>query len=140
MGTKGPGFLRFGKAGQTVEAESNNDAMSATPVPRTLQLSLAGVRDMSVIETPPKDRMAVETAILPFSREVIREAIEYELERGGQVYYVYNRVESIEEVLHVNLLPSRPRRCTSPLAAGSVAHPWSHERSPDGAWSTWPEH
>jgi transcription-repair coupling factor (superfamily II helicase) len=73
-------------------------AMSATPVPRTLQLSLAGVRDLSVIETPPKDRMAVETAILPFNKEVIREAIEVEIERGGQVYYVYNRVESIEEI------------------------------------------
>ncbi|HEX4963342.1 MAG TPA: transcription-repair coupling factor [Thermoanaerobaculia bacterium] len=74
-------------------------AMSATPVPRTLQLSLAGVRDLSVIETPPKDRMAVETAILPFNNEVVREAIEFEIERGGQVYYVYNRVESIEERL-----------------------------------------
>ncbi|HBL28023.1 MAG TPA: transcription-repair coupling factor [Acidobacteria bacterium] len=74
-------------------------AMSATPVPRTLQLSLAGVRDLSVIETPPKDRMAVETAIVPFDPRLIREAIELELERGGQVYYVYNRVESIEKVL-----------------------------------------
>jgi transcription-repair coupling factor (superfamily II helicase) len=74
-------------------------AMSATPVPRTLQLSLAGVRDLSVIETPPKDRMAVETAIVPFQAELIREAIEFEIERGGQVYYVYNRVESIEKVL-----------------------------------------
>jgi transcription-repair coupling factor (superfamily II helicase) len=74
-------------------------AMSATPVPRTLQLSLAGVRDLSVIETPPKDRMAVETAILPFNKEVLREAIEFEIERGGQVYYVYNRVESIEKML-----------------------------------------
>lgn len=74
-------------------------AMSATPVPRTLQLSLAGVRDLSVIETPPKDRMAVETAILPYDAQLVREAIEYELERGGQVYYVYNRVESIERML-----------------------------------------
>ena len=73
-------------------------AMSATPVPRTLQLSLAGVRDLSVIETPPKDRMAVETALVPFNGEVVREAIEYEIERGGQVYYVYNRVESIEGI------------------------------------------
>jgi transcription-repair coupling factor (superfamily II helicase) len=74
-------------------------AMSATPVPRTLQLSLAGVRDLSVIETPPRDRMAVETAILPYNDQLVREAIEVELERGGQVYYVYNRVESIEERL-----------------------------------------
>jgi len=76
-------------------------AMSATPLPRTLQLSLAGVRDMVVIETPPKDRMAVETAVLPFSAELVREAIEYELQRGGQVFYVYNRVESIEEMAGV---------------------------------------
>ena len=74
-------------------------AMSATPVPRTLQLSLANVRDLSVIETPPRDRMAVETAILPYSNNLVREAIEAELERGGQVYYVYNRVESIEDRL-----------------------------------------
>jgi transcription-repair coupling factor (superfamily II helicase) len=73
-------------------------AMSATPVPRTLQLSLAGVRDLSVIETPPKDRMAVETRIMPFSADLVREAIEFELERGGQVYFVYNRVEGIEEI------------------------------------------
>ncbi len=73
-------------------------SMSATPVPRTLQLSLAGVRDLSVIETPPKDRMAVETAVVRYSTEIVREAIEFEMERGGQVYYVYNRVESIEEV------------------------------------------
>jgi transcription-repair coupling factor (superfamily II helicase) len=73
-------------------------AMSATPVPRTLQLSLADVRDLSLIETPPRDRMAVETAILPFDARMIREAIEYELARGGQVYYVYNRVESIDEM------------------------------------------
>ncbi len=76
-------------------------AMSATPLPRTLQLSLAGVRDMVVIETPPKDRMAIETAVLPFSEELVREAIEYELQRGGQVFYVYNRVESIEQMAGV---------------------------------------
>ena len=73
-------------------------SMSATPLPRTLQLSLGGLRDMVVIETPPKDRMAVETAVLPYSEELVREAIEFELGRGGQVYYVYNRVESIDEV------------------------------------------
>jgi transcription-repair coupling factor (superfamily II helicase) len=72
-------------------------AMSATPLPRTLQLSLGGLRDISVIETPPKDRMAIETAVLPYSDELVREAIEFELGRGGQVYYVYNRVESIDD-------------------------------------------
>ncbi|MEO8275554.1 MAG: transcription-repair coupling factor [Thermoanaerobaculia bacterium] len=82
-------------------------AMSATPLPRTLQLSLAGVRDMVVIETPPKDRMAIETAVLPFSAELVREAIEFELGRGGQVFYVYNRVESIEQMAGVlrDLIP-----------------------------------
>ena len=73
-------------------------AMSATPVPRTLQLSIAGVRDLSLIETPPKDRMAIETQIVPYNKELIKEAIEAELERGGQVYYVYNQVESIERM------------------------------------------
>ncbi len=73
-------------------------AMSATPVPRTLQLSLAGVRDLSLIETPPRDRMAIETAIVPFDPQLIREAVEYERDRGGQIYYVYNRVESIEKM------------------------------------------
>jgi transcription-repair coupling factor (superfamily II helicase) len=72
-------------------------AMSATPVPRTLQLSLAGVRDLSVIETPPRDRMAVETAIVPFTAELMLEAIEFEREREGQVYVVFNRVEGIEQ-------------------------------------------
>ena len=72
--------------------------MSATPVPRTLQLSLGGVRDMSLIETPPKDRMAIETVILPFAADLIREAVEHELGRGGQVYYVYNKVEDIERI------------------------------------------
>ncbi len=73
-------------------------ALSATPVPRTLQLSLAGVRDLSTIETPPKDRMAVETRVVPFDAHLIKEAIEFELERGGQIFYVYNKVEDIETV------------------------------------------
>ena len=76
-------------------------AMSATPVPRTLQLSIAGVRDLSLIESPPKDRMAIETQIVPYSKELIKEAIEAELERGGQVYYVYNQVDSIERMTSI---------------------------------------
>ncbi len=70
-------------------------AMSATPIPRTLNMSLSGLRDVSIIETPPRDRQAVETSVLEFSEEVVREAILYELERGGQVYVVHNRVRSI---------------------------------------------
>ena len=73
-------------------------SMTATPVPRTLQLSLVGVRDLSLIETPPRDRMAVDTSIVPFDRTLIREAIDFERQRGGQVYFVYNRVEGIEEM------------------------------------------
>jgi transcription-repair coupling factor (superfamily II helicase) len=70
-------------------------AMSATPIPRTLNLSFSGLRDISIIETPPRDRQAVETSVIEFSEEVIREAILYEKERGGQVYFVHNRVRSI---------------------------------------------
>jgi transcription-repair coupling factor (superfamily II helicase) len=70
-------------------------AMSATPIPRTLNLSLSGLRDISIIETPPRDRQAVETSVIEFSEEVVREAILYEMERGGQVFFVHNRVRSI---------------------------------------------
>jgi transcription-repair coupling factor (superfamily II helicase) len=70
-------------------------AMSATPIPRTLNLSLSGLRDISIIETPPRDRQAVETSVLEFSEEIVREAVLYEMERGGQVYFVHNRVRSI---------------------------------------------
>ncbi len=70
-------------------------AMSATPIPRTLNLSLSGLRDISIIETPPRDRQAVETNVLEFSEEIVREAILYEMERGGQIYFVHNRVASI---------------------------------------------
>jgi transcription-repair coupling factor (superfamily II helicase) len=70
-------------------------AMSATPIPRTLNMALGGLRDISLIETPPRDRQAVETSVLGFSEEVVREAILYEVERGGQVYFVHNRVRSI---------------------------------------------
>ncbi|HJW98977.1 MAG TPA: transcription-repair coupling factor [Terriglobales bacterium] len=72
--------------------------MSATPIPRTLHMSLVGLRDMSVIETPPKDRMAIQTVVAPFDEKLIRSAIEHELERAGQVYFVHNRVESIYEI------------------------------------------
>jgi transcription-repair coupling factor (superfamily II helicase) len=73
-------------------------AMSATPIPRTLHMSLVGLRDMSVIETPPKDRMAIQTVVAKYDEKIIRSAIEMELERGGQVYFVHNRVESIYEI------------------------------------------
>jgi transcription-repair coupling factor (superfamily II helicase) len=73
-------------------------AMSATPIPRTLHMSLVGLRDMSVIETPPKDRMAIQTIVAKFDEKLIRTAVEVELERGGQTYFVHNRVETIYEL------------------------------------------
>ena len=73
-------------------------AMSATPIPRTLHMSLIGLRDMSVIETPPKDRMAIQTIVAKFDEKLMRTAIEMELERGGQTYFVHNRVETIYEL------------------------------------------
>jgi len=72
--------------------------MSATPIPRTLHMSLIGMRDMSVIETPPKDRMAIQTVVASWDEKLIRSAIEQELERGGQVYFVHNRVDTIWEI------------------------------------------
>jgi len=73
-------------------------AMSATPIPRTLHMSLVGLRDMSVIETPPKDRMAIQTVVAKYDEKLIRSAIEVELERGGQIYFVHNRVENIYDI------------------------------------------
>jgi transcription-repair coupling factor (superfamily II helicase) len=72
--------------------------MSATPIPRTLHMSLVGLRDMSVIETPPKDRMAIQTVVAAWDEKLIQSAIEQELERGGQVYFVHNRVDTIWEI------------------------------------------
>jgi transcription-repair coupling factor (superfamily II helicase) len=72
--------------------------MSATPIPRTLHMSLVGLRDMSVIETPPKDRMAIQTVVAGWDEKLIQSAIEQELERGGQVYFVHNRVDTIWEI------------------------------------------
>jgi transcription-repair coupling factor (superfamily II helicase) len=69
--------------------------MTATPIPRTLNMSLAGIRDMSIIETPPKDRLSIQTNVVKFDQEVMRRAIGNEMERGGQIYFVHNRVESI---------------------------------------------
>ncbi len=69
--------------------------MTATPIPRTLNMSLAGIRDMSIIETPPKDRLSIQTNVVKFDQAVISRAIRTEMERGGQIYFVHNRVESI---------------------------------------------
>ncbi|HXX18628.1 MAG TPA: transcription-repair coupling factor [Candidatus Acidoferrum sp.] len=90
---------RFGVAHKErlKEMRKNVDVltMSATPIPRTLHMSLVGLRDMSVIETPPRDRLAIQTTVAPFNETLIQRVIEEELARHGQVFFVHNRVESI---------------------------------------------
>lgn len=81
--------------------------LTATPIPRTLHMSLIGIRDMSVLEEPPVDRLPIQTYVMEFNEELVREAILRELDRGGQVYYVYNRVNTIVEIANMvaNLVP-----------------------------------
>jgi transcription-repair coupling factor (superfamily II helicase) len=90
---------RFGVAHKErlKEMSKNVDALalSATPIPRTLHMSLVGLRDMSLIETPPRDRLAIQTVVAPFQEDLVQRAIETELAREGQVYFIHNRVESI---------------------------------------------
>ena len=72
--------------------------MSATPIPRTLHMSMVGMRDMSLIETPPKDRMAIQTVVAGYDDKLVQSALDHELERGGQAYFVHNRVDTIYEI------------------------------------------
>ncbi|MCX6615572.1 MAG: transcription-repair coupling factor [Acidobacteria bacterium] len=104
--------------------QSNIDvlSMSATPIPRTLHMSLIGLRDMSVIETAPKDRLAIQTVVAPYSDTVIRTAIEQELARNGQVYFLHNRVESIHTM-------AEKLQELVPKARVAVAHGQMDERS-----------
>ena len=88
--------------------------LSATPIPRTLNMSLMGLRDMSVIETPPRDRLAIQTQVVQFSESVIKSAVELELGRGGQVFFIHNRVETIETIAAlVQRLVPRARVCVA---------------------------
>jgi len=82
------------------EMRTNVDtiAMSATPIPRTLQFSLMGVRDISVIATPPPNRHPIQTEIHTFNEDLIRDAITYEMKRGGQVFFVHNKVQNIKDI------------------------------------------
>ena len=93
---------RFGVAAKERMKELRREVdvltLSATPIPRTLHMSLAGLRDMSLIETAPKDRLAIQTVVSPFSEGLVGRAIQEELERGGQVYFVHNRVGSITSI------------------------------------------
>lgn len=93
---------RFGVAHKekikTLKKDVDVLSLSATPIPRTLHMSLIGIRDMSLLEEPPMDRRAIQTYVLEFNEELVREAILREVNRGGQVYYVYNRVNTIQEM------------------------------------------
>lgn len=92
--------------------------MTATPIPRTLHMALVGVRDMSVIETPPENRYPIRTYIREFNPELIRDAIRKELARGGQIYFVHNRVEDIEE--KANLIAKLVPECKIAIAHGQM--------------------
>ena len=75
--------------------------LTATPIPRTLHMSLIGIRDMSVLEEPPMDRLPIQTFVMEFNEEMVREAIHRELARNGQVFYVYNRINNIDEIANM---------------------------------------
>ncbi len=93
---------RFGVAHKEkikqIKANIDVLTMTATPIPRTLNISLSGLRDISLIETPPRDRLAIHTLVTPFSRKLITDAIRKELNRGGQVYFIHNHVEDIDSI------------------------------------------
>ena len=110
---------RFGVAHKEVIKNLKNQVdvltLSATPIPRTLHMSMVGIRDMSVLETPPEERLPVQTHVVEYSDAVIRDAILRELGRGGQVYFLYNRVHSIAQ-FHMRL------RALVPEARIGIAH------------------
>ena len=103
-------------AHQAMRREVDVLTLSATPIPRTLHLSLVGIRDLSVIETPPEARLPIQTRIAEDDDGLVRDAIRRELDRGGQVFYVHNRVETIEAAAE-RVRGSSPRRA-SPSATG----------------------
>jgi transcription-repair coupling factor (superfamily II helicase) len=99
--------------------------LSATPIPRTLNMSLSGMRDMSLIETPPSDRLAIQTQVVQFSESVIKSAIDLELSRGGQMFFIHNRVETIDTVA---ALVKR----LAPQARVAVGHGQLNEKEMEG--------
>src|SRR6059036_3014360 len=103
-------------------------ALTATPIPRTLYMSLSGVRDMSVIETAPLDRLPVETVIEPWDDALLEEALARELDRGGQVYFVHNRIETIDTI-------AARVQALAPRARVAVAHGQQHEHDLDEVMS-----
>ena len=83
---------------KTMKKDVDVLSLSATPIPRTLHMSLIGIRDMSILEEPPHDRRAIQTYVMEYNEELVKEAVHREMTRGGQVYYVYNRVNNIAEI------------------------------------------
>ena len=83
---------------KTIKENVDTLTLTATPIPRTLQFSLMAARDLSVINTPPPNRHPIETSVIRFNEELIRDAIQYEISRGGQVFFIHNRIENIKEV------------------------------------------
>lgn len=83
---------------KTLKSNIDTLTLTATPIPRTLQFSLMAARDLSVIKTPPPNRQPVETQVVGFNEEILRDAISYEIQRGGQVYFIHNRVENLKEI------------------------------------------
>ncbi|WP_456422567.1 transcription-repair coupling factor [Lutibacter sp.] len=83
---------------KTLKENIDTLTLTATPIPRTLQFSLMAARDLSVINTPPPNRVPIESNVIRFSEEIIRDAIRYEIQRGGQIFFIHNRIENIKEV------------------------------------------
>ena len=107
--------------------------MTATPIPRTLHLSLSGMRDLTLIETPPRDRSPILTFVEPWDDALLEEAFARELDRGGQVFFVHNRIETIDTI-------AARVRTLAPRARVGVAHgqmPAEAPRIGDAA-SSWP--
>jgi transcription-repair coupling factor (superfamily II helicase) len=108
-----------------LKTEVDTLSMSATPIPRTLQMSMIGVRDMSLIHTSPKDRLPIITEIIEFDSAIIATAILREIDRGGQVFFVHNRIQTIESMY-------RYLKRIVPQAEIAIAHGQMHERSLEG--------
>lgn len=121
---------RFGVAHKEKikQLKTNVDVLTltATPIPRSLHMSLIGIRDMSVLEEPPMDRVPIQTYVMEYNEELVREAITRELARGGQVYYVYNKVRDIDEVT------SRIQELVPGGKCGICS--WTDERKPAGGY------
>jgi transcription-repair coupling factor (superfamily II helicase) len=103
--------------------------MTATPIPRTLQLSLMGARDMSIIRTPPPNRYPIVTELHRFDKEVIKEAILYEMSRGGQIFFIHDRVETIREIQHLlhRLVPAMKSRVAHGQMPGNELEQVMHD-------------